>query len=463
MNKMFNLLTLLTLPLAAHAETTRWQHSRDGAESAWIMHSQEGRIYLDHLAIAPGQLQELVERKSYDTRSLAEREFNRLTAGYAGKSPTPQSGEVTELTGDQIWVTKNEWSTEWENKYSAWVRDSVDSHFMEHYNIATDCAEVAVSLRWIFSRINGLPAANHLMGTGELFGNESMRAQWASLPIGAEWSTDRRFRAALDYVMTHIFTHTIMTDFYPVKIDDVSVAPGTSMLHLYSEDSGHTENFHWVGNGRPSAIEMFASTVPRAVRELPDYGIQDWGHPPTAGLEGIFRFRWPVSVNGKRQLQAAERMPWYSLDQYDPHFSDGFNTFTDAVIKRVVPHFTFNAQAALRAQTADITQKLLARVKIVQDGFNVCSQNRCVEGTSDWEAWSTPSRDASAARMISAAQGIYDDDRCNYRCRQELDSHRSDAILQLGGAYTLGNAWQVWTDTQFSSDPNDSINARWGL
>jgi hypothetical protein len=462
MNKMFTLLAL-SLPLTAHAETTRWQQSRDGSSSAWIMHAQEGRIYLDHLELAKGKLQELVERKSYDTRALAEREFDRLTAGYAGKSPAIQSGEVTELTGDQIWATTNEWSTDWENKYSAWVRDSVDTHFMETYGIATDCAEVAVSLRWIFARINGLPAANHLMGTGELFGNESMRAQWSALPTGPDWSTDARFRAALDYVLTHIFTHTIMTDFYPVGINSVSVAPGTAMLHLYSAESGHTEMFHWVGNGRPNAIEMFASTVPRAVRELPDYGIQDWGHPPTDGLEGIFRFRWPVSVNGKRDLLASASMPWYSLEQYDPHFSDGFNTFTDAVIKKAVPNFNFDAKLALRAQTADLTQKLLARVKIVQDGYDVCSKIRCMEGTPEWEAWSTPSRDAAAARMIAAAEMIYSDHQCNSACRRELDSHRNDKLLSLGGSYTLGNALQAWDNQQYSSDPNDSLNARWGL
>lgn len=463
--KILPLVMALLLPLPALAHTTAWRESRNGTVDFWMQSGDESRIYLEHFVVAPGRLQKRIDHRSYDHVSAADAAFRELTGGYSASRPASLAARAafaTEVKDESIWPTRSEWNSDWENKYSAWVRDNLDANFMVKYQIATDCADVAVAIRWIFARINGLPALDHLMGTGELFGNESMRQEWQSLPAGGDWVTDLRFRAALSYVLDNTYTHSIMTDFYPVKIDAEGVAAGTDMLHLYSDTTGHTEVIRWAGQGQPNAIQMVASDVPKKVRVLNDYGIQDWGYPPVKGRDGLFRFLWPVRGGQGWVLQDPTRMPLYSLEQYDPNFSNGYDNFTDALIARVVPHFSFDARAALRAHTDDLWNRLQARVKVVTDGYAHCSQSPCVEGTPDWEAWSTPSRDAAIQRMVGSVEGIYGNSACTYQCQSELDSRRSGVLTQLDRAYTLGDAITAWDQATFSSDPNDTINRRWG-
>lgn len=461
------LFVLFLIPSFSHAaEQVRWKQSRGGGISFWVMHSEEGVTYLERFEQARGGLQRRKESHAFASAAPARKAFQALSAGYHTGLPLGPAKRfpITEAPGESVWTAQNSWTADWESRFSDWVRDEVDSHFFEKYHVATDCADVPISLRWIFARINSLPAADQLTGTGVLFTNESMLEEWKSLPSGGNWFEDQRFLAALNYVLNNTFTHTLMKDLYPTEITPAGLRSGTILLHLYSEETGHTEFVRLTGASQPGAITMLASDVPRVVRELHEYGIQDWGYPPQVGHDGFLHFRWPEKASdGRWQLLAPEKMPFYSLEQYDPHFSDGSANFTDAVIRRAVPDFVSDPATALHARVGELLQRLRQRVKVVEDGFAYCSANGCPEGSPAWETWSTPSRDAALLRLNLVVWGLYQQDNCDWYCKRQLDDLRETELTRIATRpYTLADALSAWLHKKFVSDPNQPIPARWG-
>jgi hypothetical protein len=468
MRTLLFLLAFLIPSFSNAQEALKWRELRDGSVDFWVMHSEEGLIYIEQFQRLSNRLQTRVASHAYSSQAKAEAAFKHFTVGYSTVRPAEalRRGPVTEVPGQDIWTTQNAWSLDWEQKFADWVQSSTGKDFFQTYKVATDCADVAISLRWIFARMNGLPAGDQLVGTGLLFTNESMRDEWKDLPAAANWYEDKRFLAALDYVLVNTFTHTMMGDLYPTEITPTGIRSGTILLHLYNGQTGHTEVVHLVGPDQPNAITMMASDVPRDVRELHEYGIQDWGYQPVVGRDGFLHFRWVEKQNdGSLQLRDPAKMPLYSLEQYDPHFVDGFDNFTDAVIHKAVPDFSLDPNAALGARTSELLDRLGQRVKIVEDGFAACSvAPGCAEGSPGWESWSTPSRDDAIGRLNKVIWGLYLQNNCDYNCKYQLDNHRDDKLTAINGKdYLLSDALNAWWDKTYSSDPNQTIPVRWGL
>ena len=217
---------------------------------------------------------------------------------------------VTETRGPGIWKVTTAWTAEWEAKYATWFHDEFRDDFFQRYQISTDCADAAFAARWIFARINGLPAANRLPGSGLLMTQDSMRSAWASLPTATDWSQDRRFRAALDYLLDETYTHTLMVDTYPVAMSPEAIVPGTISLHFHDGNTGHTMQLWKVDlSGQNAPLTFVFSNVPKVVRVL-EKSTSIGFVLPSEGKDALLHHRWPIAVAGGWKLAAPETLPY---------------------------------------------------------------------------------------------------------------------------------------------------------
>jgi hypothetical protein len=467
MKSIFALLLGLLLPLPTLAmELSSWQKTNDGTLTFLLLYSQQGKYYVEEFVQPKHSLQDRTQSLSFATKELALAQYQSLSAGFEqGPPPPPESGSLRTFVG-KIWPTKNQWDLEWEKKYEFWVKTNFHADFYAENQIATDCADAAIALRWIFSRIHYLPAAQTLAGSGYLFTNEMQKDSWKNLPTHEDWRADQKFRAALNYILNNTYTHSLMKDLYPIAIRPESFRPGTVILNLYDLGTGHTEVIADVSadGSNPEPIRVLASDVPRSVRQLYDYPIQDWGKFPVRNQFGFHRFRWPVQSQSRTILKPEMQMPFFSEEQFSEAFRRERASLTDVIIYRLYPNWSPDYSAFMRSLVNQTLQRLQTRVKIVSDGYEFCWQNDCTEGTAGWEAWSTPSRDRAILRLVDKINDTYSGWECDRNCRNMLLEQMDTPIVTLeSGTFRFRDALSVWANGSYSSDPRDPVPVRWGF
>lgn len=407
--------------------------------------------------------QDRIWRRSFVTLTEARQIMQQIGATYHGSSLNQPTGwELkTSLNTPPLWKVTQEWSWQWEQKYADWVNENIDPEFFRTHQIATDCADVAYALRWIFARINGLPAAGLLAASGNLLTHNSVRPEWLRLPTSANWNEDKRFRAALNYLMDNTYTHTLLRDSYPVEISQMSLLAGTHYLKLF-KTTGHTQFVHRTSYENPASlpVKVIASTVPRSVRSLYEEYFWEWSQPKeTEG--GFMRFRWPIVSKSGTTLVPREKMPFFSRVQYAPDFQNGQPSYSMAVIYKLNPRF--DAQEVLKAGYSDLRAQLKQRQIVVVEGAKVCSIKSCEPGTDEYENWSTPSRDKRIGQLIMQLDAfIFQivDPALHTAREKELDS---TAIELDSKSYPLRSVLFVWKSQLYSSEPTVSQALRWGL
>ncbi len=412
--------------------------------------------------------QDLISEKFYKLASEAQRGQLEASEQYNQmqllKDFEIQASPEIQLSGQGLWTTVQGWDESWEKKYADWVEKEMSTQFFSKYKIATDCADVAYAARWIFARINGLPAANHLSGT-VLFTNQSVRSEWQSLPTAKNWFEDKRFLAALNYLLNLTYTHTLMRDSYPVEISPDRFLPGTHYLNLH-EASGHTQLVHHVSLAKNTLpLMILQSTTPRKVRALSEALFWAYSNPK-AGTSGFLKILWPVISGGKYTLNAATSMPDYSLQQYAPDFIRNAETsFGQEVMLRLQPDLNF--LQVLKSGLEDLKNSLELRAQVVEDGYRACGNKSCPEGSQVFEDWSTPSRDAQLSALIQQLRSLTDIPLQADLRKEILDFFKGELdqiYLNLNGHdFSLKQILFTWDAAFYSSDPRDSVATRWGL
>ncbi len=422
---------------------------------------EEGLARVYEVREEPGQLPELIRVRSFPT--LAEARFAAAqipSTDWTEKSlraPLPTEAGF-------LWNAQESWSWDWELKYAHWIQNEVDEHFFKNHNIATDCADVAVGLRWIFSRMHGLPAAFHLLGSGQLFSQDTVNEGWRSLPQAAQWNQDQRFLASLRYILRLTFTHSLFRDSYPVEINPQTFLAGIHHLNLHDR-SGHTQVVARVDT-RDDAItplETIASTVPSEVRVLMRGEFLVFGAADRA-RSALMRIRWPQkNAQGAWELLPEEAHPSFSLQQFAPDFLKEGESFVDAVLKLLNPNLDYLKR--LNSLLNTIFDLLKARVQIVENGFRACQQEDCRSGTPAYEEWSTPSRDLRVLEAIQAAETLAQRQSV-YRpqIRERWQNSKKETVAQvLGRDLTFEFLTFVWRESWVETDPRASVAERWGL
>jgi len=369
------------------------------------------------------------------------------------------------LQGGSIWPTTQTWSWDWEKKYGQWLNENMNSDFFKKYKVATDCADVAYAARWIFARINGLPMINHL-ASGPLMSNQSLRAEWEKLPTAKNWFEDKRFLAALNYLLRVTYTHSLIRDSYPIAINADNFLPGTHFLNI-GEVSGHTRLVHKVDLSDQAIVpfQIIESTTPRKVRELNEALF--WGDTlPEKGKSGFLRILWPKIRNGVYSIDVAANMPGYSTEQYQESFiREKDRAYSVEVMLRLKPDLNF--VNVLKTGYQNLKAMFKARVGVVEDGYRLCPNRSCDPAGETYDAWSTPSRDKHITEVITQLNSLLDlslpKDVKIEMAKVVAAELLSPGITLNGEDYSVGALMYAWKKKIFSSDPNDEPGIRWAI
>jgi hypothetical protein len=362
-----------------------------------------------------------------------------------------------------IWFAKNQWNSDWEEKYSYWIANVVTPDFLAKYKIQTDCADAIVALRWIFARMNSLPAANTLADTGNVFGQWSMRSNWKKLSTADKWYDDELFKTALNYVLDLTSTETVIGDGFPIKISKETLVPGTFII-TRSKTNGHARLIAETHYDEPAELPIItlASTLPRAVRILTREVFLDqaWTSP---GEKEILAFRWPVVSNSNWILQKRDARPTYSLEQFDAKNKEQYPIFFQFVLSRVKT--SYDPLKLVDMALANILDYAKQRVQVVSDGYAYCKNHDCRPGTEGDDNWGTQSRDDKLLKKFQDTDALILEFEKQYPGLSETWTNglRNTTFLVEGVPLTLAGLRFILENNFYSSVGSETPAGRWGL
>lgn len=409
--------------------------------------------FVDHFEIPDGELQERIHSQSYQDQAEALKAVRKIRALNPSQKKMHRLPMVTtEVPEQSLWPVKHTWSEEWEQKYATWISTNIDEEFFIRNNVATDCADVAYTLRWIFSRNNNLPATATLAGSHLLASHETMKKEWRTLPSHPEWQKDQRFLAALNWLLDNVYTKTLYLDAYPVELSKSTVLPG--LMHLSSSHAAIVSRVSYLEGETP--IETLSSTVPRKVRPLhASIYIEQTNEKPTDG--GLLRFRWPMKTTHWLQVEK-ENMPYYSLEQYESSLCEDESHFAFCLFKKL--DMKYSPAEILKEVQAALVGLLKTRNVIVQEGLEFCTLNDCAPGTQNWEDFSTPSRDFRLATALENAEMI------SYAINLDPEFKlwtEAQKVPVAGSDLSVQEFKERLEYKLISFDPRDPVETRWGI
>ncbi len=366
----------------------------------------------------------------------------------------PCFGQGTDPTTDQIWeVGDRRWTIEEERKFEKWVDETITEDFFIRYGIPTDCADAVYATRWIYARIAHLPAAATTTD-GRLIGQWS--SDWKHLPTDPEWERDERFLAALFYLFPRTWTGTLPLDTYPVRVSPDSVRPGT--LFLVTESHTGIVGHVFRDGSQAHPLQTWESALPVRVQKLKlRYFFSP--KPEYKARSGLVRFRWPVCENGEWKYLPVKEHPFYSEEQYSPSFYNGTDDFLAAVAKRI--DSTERApEEKIEKETETVARLLKERVSIVREGYECCRDASCPEGSELWEIHNTLGRDGMISSLMDDLSQII---IRNHLDQQKIKERLESISINISEQHSV-TAYQIYQNYLWlSSDPEHSIEARWGL
>lgn len=359
---------------------------------------------------------------------------------------TRPSRDVQEIpfTDTPLWpLTKNFWTWDDEQGFSTWMGQTITPDFLVGSGIRVDCADFYITLRWIYAHDHGLPAANTLAGSGRLFGSWQTPTVWQNLPTDSDWRKDKRFKAALLYLLDNSYTHSLLKDLYPVALTRQYLTPGAVNLYLRG-DTGHTQPLIAVG-ANPHCPDSTGCLLSVWGNEPADEKVYLTA-PYILNLKsidegGFLRYRWPTLTSTGWKLTPASQMPGYSLEQYQFPNLANFE-FENIVYKNLGIGQDEVYQAILKGLSLE--KLLLLRLEVTVMGYFVCHVQICPEGSSLYNDYSTPSRD----------QRIRDLQQDFLALAKKIDIHDSrwrrfkDAV---------GNVYVFWPEADHGKVLNDYI------
>jgi hypothetical protein len=363
------------------------------------------------------------------------------------------AGTVKE-SSSQIWkVGNHRWTVQEEYRFAQWVEKNITEDFFIRYKIPVDCADVPYAVRWIYARIAHLPAAATTKD-GKLIGHWS--TEWRKLSTHSEWHKDLRFRKAFLHMLSETTTRTLPLDTYPVRIDPGSITPGT-VFFITESHSGIIGRVILDGS-TAHPLQTWEATSPAKLQKMSERDFLTT-RPESTVCSGLVKFRWPTFKKGQWKYLPAEEHPFYSMEQYSPSLSEGHTEFAEAVAKRIDPT-DYDPRDRLEKVLGNTVQYIRERVPIVLAGFKRCHKGGCPEGSDLWEIHSTPGRDGRIILLMDHLHHLIELNHLDHAAIKEMMEGISIPI-QKGQSITFYHLYQnyLW----LSPNPEDSIEARWGL
>ncbi len=354
----------------------------------------------------------------------------------------------------QVWkVGQNRWTIQEEDNYSKWIAANVTEDFFIRHGIRVDCADVPYALRWIYARIAHLPAAANAFNR-PLLGHWSK--DWAHLPTNARWHKDRRFRAALLYMLSTTSTRSLPADTYPIRIATDSVKAGT--VFLAAEDHAGIAIRIVLDGSTIHPVQTLEAGSPARIQRL---RLRNLLLPDPGGdnISGLLRFRWPIKTGRSWRYLPEKDHPFYSKEQYSPSFAQGYIDYLEAIAKRIDPKI-YDPEDKTEKIINSLTRRLNERIPVVLEGYKACRKIRCPEESRIWEVYSTPGRDEFISVIMDHLNELIDKNELD---RGAILDKMTQIRLQItpDRSVTLQHVFQNFR--WLSSDPEATIEARWGL
>lgn len=369
-------------------------------------------------------------------------------------SSIPSFAQTMKESPLQIWkVGGRRWTVEEEHRFGTWVEKNITEDFFIRYKIPVDCADVPYAVRWIYARIAHLPAAATTKD-GQLIGHWS--TEWGKLPAHPEWYKDLRFRKALLCMLSETTTRTLPSDTYPVRIDPDAITPGT--VFLVTESHSGIIGRVVLDGSTAHPLQTWEATTPVKLQKMNKRNFLTT-RPESTIYSGLIKFRWPIFENGHWKYLSPEDHPFYSLEQYSPDFSEGYTDFVEAVARRIDPT-DYDPWDKMEKVLDNTVQYVKERIPIVLEGFRRCHKGGCSEGSDRWEVHSTPGRDGYIILLMDHLHHLIE--------LNHLDNDAARGMMegivipiQKGQSVTFYHLYQnyLW----LSPNPEDSVEARWGL
>lgn len=193
----------------------------------------------------------------------------------------------------EVWNSKNEWDSHWENDYENWVRENLRTNIFTSEDgilgrVSTDCADALYDIRILYSYEHSLPfiinAPDVLKSKMKLFG--SYTSMFDSIK-----DEKARVRAFINFINSEAGTETIFKDTFPVAINQIN----SGILYLVEWSLlGKMINHSYIIKGfdEDHELQYYASDAPRKVRKLQvdskyprfsyssaPFGFRRWKHP----------------------------------------------------------------------------------------------------------------------------------------------------------------------------------------
>ena len=354
----------------------------------------------------------------------------------------------------QLWkVSQRRWTIQDEYNYGKWVEKNITDDFFIRHEISVDCADIAYAARWIYARISHLPAAA-TTGDNRMIGHWSK--DWEHIPADENWEKDRRFRTALLYMIYSTSTRTLPFDTYPIRIAADSVTPGTLFL-IAKDHTGIVSNIVMDGS-TTHPVQTFDAFLPTRVQKL---RLRNLILPDPCGdhISGLIKFRWPIKRDNRWQYLPVKEHPFYSDEQYSPAFTEGYGDYLEAVAKRIDPK-VYDPNEKVDKIINTLARRLNERIPIVLDGNKKCHGIKCPEGSRLWEIYSTSARDEFIGVMIYHLEKIIKE---NHLDRDAILDKMANISLQIYDDRVITLQYVFQNFNWISSDPEATIEARWGL
>lgn len=385
-----------------------------------------------------------------------------------------------------VWQETQSWNAQWEARYSQWVETSFNEDFFtsgKYKGISTDCADAVYAARLIFAYENSLPfAIKDPTGGSQMITNKMTRFDGT----GDSFARLKRF---INYVSEITSTKSLPNDSYPIKISREHVKAGTiwsrpriTKQNIFSkifggsvkEDPGHAELVKEVSEG--GAVYLIGSTVPAAVRPL--ITTSSLVFMPVEKNTG-FR-NW---IQPQQYAQGVSSLPGYSLEQFEIGVTQSHNSNDDH-------NSSSNRQRHISQWTKDVQERLALRPEEKGESYERQAQNLCnlvtaridvvqksevvrqrLNGTcmnaDQYDAYSTPSRDKRILKtikdMASSASGFGITSAQRIKKLKSFIDQCPAIEYRPGRKMDLYDFITAMLDGKVSSNPNDSLEARWGL
>ena len=362
--------------------------------------------------------------------------------------------------------------------YSNWVKNVIPQDIFSnpespYYGIKTDCADAAFALRAIYAFEHKL-SFEFIENEGRRITEKTNRFDHlANNEIG-------RLKAFIDFIADNVGSEVLASDnTYPIHLK--SIRPGDLYITRWANAKGElTRHVYIIKDILPTGdLVLYSSTQPRAVRPfLPRKGM-----PLRIFKEKPFGFRrFQGNLN-----QSKESQEHFSNMQYEA-LKLGQDKFF-AMVKEGLKSSEDTLEQNIKRRIENICVALQTRKDVVDIALEERGNSSRCFSKSKYDEYSTPSRDKNIVndieRLRNGYRTIIKDDlthELNYLTKLGLDNligsdDSTEATDALKGLCTIaidiGNDKKVlMTIKSFydrykagvvSSNPNESMAARWGL